>query len=304
MTMALRGLIAAALTPMAPDGALKLSLVEPWVEKLLSDGVEGFYVCGSTGEGMSLSSKERMDVATAYVQQIAQRVPVFVQIGHNSLEESRSLARHAQEIGATAISATCPNYFPVDSVEVLARCMQRVAEAAPQLPFYYYHIPSLTGSNLSMPRFLELASRRIPNLAGLKFTSPELHTFAQCCHAAEGALQIAWGTDEMLLPALAMGANSAIGSTYNIATPLYQELVTSFRSQNIEVARDCQWRSIKMIEVLKQFPFQSALKYLLSLRAPEVEATQEGTCRLPLKSLTLEQKQDLTDQLSAIDFFD
>ena len=141
----LDGLVAATYTPLDDDGTVNASVAGPIVEHLLGSGINGLYVCGSTGEGMSLSSDERRAVAKAYVQAADGRVPVIIQVGHNSLSEARHLAEHAQEIGADVLSATCPSYFKVSDVTTLVDCMAEVASAAPELPFYYYHIPALTG---------------------------------------------------------------------------------------------------------------------------------------------------------------
>jgi len=102
------GLIAAVFTPMCKDGSLNLGQVPPIVEHLTGTEVSGIFVCGTTGEGPSLSSEERRATAAAYVKAAAAKLPVMVQVGHNSLAESHGLASHAQAIGADAISAMPP----------------------------------------------------------------------------------------------------------------------------------------------------------------------------------------------------
>ena len=199
--------------------------------------MDGLYVCGSTGEGVSLTSHERQQVAEAFVEAAGGEMPVVVQVGHNSLAESRALAAHAASIGASAISANAPSYFKVTDVDTLVRCMQFVASGAADLPFYYYHIPHLTGAQVDMLDFLQLGSQEIPNLVGIKFTSPMLHEYRACLGYAEGQFDILWGSDEMLLSALAMGATGAVGSTYNVAGPSYQKLIECFRAGDIAGAQ-------------------------------------------------------------------
>jgi N-acetylneuraminate lyase len=127
MQSCLKGLIAATYTPMDEDGRLRLAEVPPMVNRLIDDGIEGLYVCGSTGEGMSLTGAERRLVAEAFVQAAGRRVPVVVQVGHNSVAEAAELAAHAQQIGADAVSATAPSYFKIGTVELLAECMAEIA---------------------------------------------------------------------------------------------------------------------------------------------------------------------------------
>ncbi|MEZ6055432.1 MAG: dihydrodipicolinate synthase family protein [Planctomycetaceae bacterium] len=277
----LNGLIAATYTPMYADGRLRLDLVEPMVERLIADGVAGLYVCGSTGEGMSLSTVERQQVTEAYVAASRGRLPVIVQVGHNSLAEARILAEHAASTGADIISATCPSYFKVPDESTLIDCMADLASAAPATPFYYYHIPALTGSAVDIVKFLEQAGVRIPSLVGLKYTDTKLFEF-QCCLAIDnGAYDVVWGCDEMLLGALATGAKGAIGSTYNAIAPVYHRLISAFERGDIGAAQAAQMQSIQFIRSLYRYKFHPAMKVVLSLLGIDA-----GPCRLPLGGLS------------------
>ena len=296
--MRLSGLVAATYTPMTTTGALNLAAVPAIVDFLIADGVTGLYVCGSTGEGVSLSTRERQLVAEAYQSAVAKRVPVIVQVGHNSLAEAKQLAAHAKQIGADAISATCPSYFKVTSVDVLSDCMKELAGAAPELPFYYYHIPSLTGSSLNIAEFMQRAGRQIENLVGLKYTDTKLFEFQECLRLHDGRFDVVWGCDEMLLGALATGTQSAIGSTYNIAAPLYRRIIGAIEQGDLETARNFQAKSWEMIRTIGKYPFHPAMKQVLAMLGHDL-----GPCRLPQPALTAEQKELLHADLEAIGFF-
>lgn len=293
----LSGLIAASYTPMSPDGGLNLGLVHPLVDHLLASGVDGLYVCGSTGEGMSLSSDERRAVAQAYVEAAGGRAPVVIQVGHNSVTEARQLAEHAQQIGADAISATCPSYFKIDKTRTLVHCMQEIAAGAPELPFYYYHIPAFTGSSIPMADFLQQAAESIANLRGLKYTAPLLHEFQECLCLDEQRFDVLWGTDEMLLGAWATGARGAIGSTYNIMAPLYRQLIDAFEAQDLSTARQRQAQAWRIIKTIARYPFHSAMKAVLAFQGFPV-----GPCRTPQQPLTDEQASSLRRDLEAVAF--
>ena len=144
-------LIAATFTALNPDGSLNLGAIDRQASILLEDGVAGAFICGTTGEGPSLSTAERIQVAERWRTTVRSgSLKVIVHVGHNSLPESVSLARHAATIGADAISTVAPNYFKSQSVDdLLAFCIP-VAKAAPALPFYFYEIPSLTGVSVPM----------------------------------------------------------------------------------------------------------------------------------------------------------
>lgn len=298
MTTNLTGLIAATYTPMHADGSVNLDQIPKMVTHLRAMQVEGLYVCGSTGEGISLTSDERRSVAEAYVHASGD-LPVVVQVGHNSLVEAAELAAHAQEIGADAISANAPSYFKVTDVDTLVASMAGLAKAAPNLPFYYYHIPHLTGAAMDMVSFFDEAKDTIPTLAGIKYTAPTVFGFQECAEYEGGRFTALWGSDEMLLSALVVGAKGAVGSTYNIAAPLYQRVIKRFEQGDMQGAREWMSKAVLMVRTIFQYPFHSASKAIL-----EMQGVECGQCRLPLGSITSEQKQKLRGDLESIGFFE
>ncbi len=299
MEYRLTGLIAATYTPLHDDGSLNLAEIPKIVDYLEQRGIGGLYVCGSTGEGMSLTGDERRAVAEAYVAAAAGRLKTIVQVGHNSLAEARQLAAHALQIGADVISATAPSYFKVGTIEALVNCMAEIACGAPELPFYYYNIPSLTGAALDMVEFLTAASDRVPNLVGLKYTTPLVHEFQACLELDDKRFDVLWGCDEMLLSALVVGARGGIGSTYNIAAPLYGKLMKAFQQGDLPQARLLQLQSVHIIRTIYQHPFHSAMKEVLKMLGLDC-----GPCRLPHPRLTAAQVERLRHDLEEISFFD
>ena len=295
----IQGLVAAAVTPMHANGTLNLDAVGPLVAHLLAAGTRGLYICGSTGGGVSMTDDERRQITEAFVQAVAGRSKVVVQVGHNSLTAAAALASHARDVGADIISATCPSYFKIDRVETLVDSMETIALAAPELPFYYYHIPALTDVKLNMTQFLSLAAKRIPNLRGIKYTEPLLHDYLECVEFDGGKYDILWGVDEMLLGALATGAQGAIGSTYNIAAPLYNAIIAAFEQGDLDTARSLQSRANAMIRVMSSYPFHAALRVAIELLGIDC-----GPCRLPQRQLSPQEETELTGKLTEIGFFE
>ena len=171
MKMKIQGLIAAAFTPFHEDGSLNLGLVPALVEKLLQDGLKGIFVCGSNGEGPNMTTEERMKVTEAFVKAANKRLLIIVHVGHSSIAESKRLAVHAQAIGADAFSSVAAFYFKPTSVETLVHCMAEIASAAPQLPFYYYHIPILTGVGMDMIDFLKITEDEKTRINAIRLKS-------------------------------------------------------------------------------------------------------------------------------------
>jgi N-acetylneuraminate lyase len=215
------------------------------------------------------------------------------------LSDSRTLAAQAQSLGASAIAAFAPSYFKPGSIDTLVACCAEIASAAPAVPFYYYDIPSMTGLNHSMPEFLSAAKERIPTLVGLKFTNNDLVSFQRCLREQGSRFEILWGMDEYLLAALALGAEGAVGSTYNFAAPIYTRLISAFQRGDLKVARDEQYRSVQLVTLLARFGYMGAAKAVLEFLGVDV-----GPARLPNTSLPSARKAELRIRLDELGFFE
>ncbi len=297
--LSLEGLVAATFTPLDERGELRCESIPALVDFLVAQRIAGLYVLGSTGEGVSLAEDERRTAAASFVAAAAERLPVIVQVGSESLVQSRRLAAHAQDIGAAAISAVSPVYFKPDSLETLVASMAEIARGAPQLPFYYYHIPAATGVAANMVEFLRLGEERIATLRGIKFTSPSVFEFQSCLDYAAGRFDILWGTDEMLLSGLTAGARAAVGSTYNFAAPIYHRLMAALAAGDLDEARRQQSRSQALVRAFIPFGPRAAQKAIMNMIGYDC-----GPTRLPVAKLETEAELTLRDRLATIGFFD
>ena len=283
----LAGLIAATFTPLQADGSLALERIDAYADFLLRQRLTAVFVCGTTGESLSLSTAERMQVTERWQEVLAGQLPVIVNVSHNSLADGRALAEHAQRIGAAAISAMAPCFFKPALPELVVFA-GAIAAAAPRLPFYFYHIPSLTGVSWPMARFLEAAGDKIPTLAGLKFTFEDLMDLQNCLRLNSGRYQILFGRDEILLAGLALGCRGAVGSTYNFAAPLYQQVIAAFQAGDLPRAQAHQQRAVQMISLAVKYGGLPAMKALMRLHGVEC-----GPVRLPLRALTAAEQRNL-----------
>jgi N-acetylneuraminate lyase len=299
MTIKIRGLVAATHTPFSADGRLNLDAVERQAEHLLRNGVNTVFIGGSTGESHSLTVEERRALAerwSAVVHGAAMRL--IVHVGSNCLSDARSLAAQAQELHADAIAALSPSYFKPRSLDALVACCAEIASAAPETPFYFYDIPALTDVRFPMPEFLDMAADRIPSLAGIKFTNPDLAAFQNCLRSQDGRFDIPWGVDEYLLAALALGALGGVGSSFNFAAPIYHRMMAALERGDFPAARDEQYHAVQLIEILAGFGYMPAAKTVMEFLGVPV-----GPARLPHRNLTTEQKVGLREVLDRIGFF-
>src|SRR4051812_4963441 len=140
----------------------------------------GVFVCGTTGEGPSLTVQERQQVLERWCGAAKGLFPVIAQVGAASIADARDLASHARRAGAAAVAALPPFYLRPAPVDEAVTCCADVATAAGGLPFYYYHIPPFTRVTLPMAELLEAAMKRVPTFAGMKFSDGDLQDFGRC----------------------------------------------------------------------------------------------------------------------------
>jgi N-acetylneuraminate lyase len=295
----LEGLIAAPFTPMHKDGSLNLAVIPSYYGMLKANGVKGAFICGSTGEGVSLSLNEKKAVAEAWAA-VAKNDHDFIVmplLGGTCIADCKELALHAKAIGLNAISFTAPFYFKPASVEVLANCCKEIAAVVPDMPFYYYHIPVLTGVSFSMLDLLKAVDGKIPNFAGVKYTHEDFMDFLSCKNFQNGKYDMLWGRDENMLPALALGTKASVGSTFNYAAPLYYQLIDAFNSGDFKTANALQQKSIDMITLLGKYGgIATGKAYMKEL------GIDCGEFRLPVKNMSAEQFEAFKKDTEEIKF--
>jgi len=292
----LKGLVAAAFTPMDKNGNIHLSVITPYAEMLIRSGVTGIFVCGTTGESASLTQDERKEIASEWVRVAKGKLKVIIHVGSNSQPQAMELARHAQEIGADAIAAIAPNFFKPATVKDLINFFAPVAKEADELPFYYYNMPAMTGVNLSVAKFLIEGKKVIPTLAGVKFTHNDLMEMGDCIHLNNGEFEVLHGYDEILISGLVFGAVAGVGSTYNYLPEVYLGIFKAMEERNIEKARALQMKSIEVVKII--------IKYGGGVRGGKaimkLIGYDCGSCRSPISSFTDEEYDSLKDDLLKI----
>lgn len=297
MQTKLTGLIAAPNAPMHKDGTINLDIVPQYAEHLRNSGVAGVFVNGTTGESLSLSPQERVALAEAWAKVCGPDLKLIVHVGDNALPVSRDLAAHATQIGAAAIGAMPPSFFKPAAGAVADWCAA-VADAAPEMPFYYYHIPSMTGVSVRMVDLFPLAGR-IPSFAGAKYTFEDLMDYQMAVEAEGGRYDVLFGRDEMFLSGLAVGAQGAVGSTYNYMAPVYLRIIEAYNKGDMDAARRWQTRSHQLVRILQHSINGIACgKAILNLCGVDV-----GPSRVPLPRYTRDEQNRLRASLEAIGFF-
>ncbi|KAK0150379.1 N-acetylneuraminate lyase [Merluccius polli] len=257
---------------------------------------------------MSFSVEERKSLAAEWCLRAKGKMDyVIVHVGCLSLKDSMELAQHAVKVGADGIAVVSPSFFKPKTADALRLYLQKVASAAPTLPFYYYHIPTVTGVNCESFSFGPLLhgywpdtskcppdcrdvdmlasdvckgiKKLIPSFSGVKFTGTDLMDFGLCVKYSQAEQLLLYGIDEQLLTSLVLGANGAVGSLYNYLGRHYNKLLVAFAEGDLDSARACQFNVQDFLAFASQYGFDVALnKQLMS----NLSGLNLGPPRLPV----------------------
>lgn len=295
------GLINAPFTPFYKDGEVNYEPIAAYADMLVKNGLKGVFINGSSGEGYMLTEEERMKLAERWVEVAPENFKVIVHVGSTCVKSSSRLAEHAQKIGAWGIGAMAPPFPKVNRVEELAKYCEKIACAAPELPFYFYHIPAFNGAYLSMLAFLETVDGRIPNFAGIKYTYESLYEYNQCRLYKNGKFDMLHGQDETILPCLAMGgAQGGIGGTTNYNGCNLVGIIDAWNAGDLEKARELQNFSQEVINVICHFRGN----IVGGKRIMKLIGLDLGDNRIPFQNMTDEEESRMKAELEAIHFFD
>ena len=225
----------------------------------MEQGINGFYLCGGTGEGPVLQQETRMRIAEIAKDEAGGKASLIAHIGAIDLVTAKKLAEHAGRIGLDAISSVPPFFFHYGEKEI-GDWYRELAEAS-GLPVIMYASP-LAGVNITWDMVDRLME--IPGMAGVKWTNYDYFTMHRIKELEGGDINVLNGPDEMLLPGLCMGADGGIGATYNVMPRLFREIYDAFGKGDMEKARAAQYQANKLIEILIKFGVVCGVKEILN----------------------------------------
>jgi len=266
------------------------------VRHQIDAGVHGLYVCGGTGEGLLMNSKERQDLLETVLDETRGDVTVIAHIGAFQIPESIALAQHASEIGVDAISALPPSYFYKPDEISQINYYKSIAEVS-EVPLLIYNIPQRTGITMTESLYDELM--QVDNIIGMKDSSGDIYTLGHLASKWKDSV-IFEGEDSLLLPSLIAGAIGGIGATYNLMPEFYVQLWQAYQSNNINKAGKIQARINEVIRALLISPdLIGGIKQVLGWMDLE-----SGEPRSPNRTLRPEEAAKLRKAFDNIGFFD
>ena len=236
----LSGVIPPMVTPLLETGALDVEGTSRLVEHILSGGVHGLFLLGTTGEATDLPYDIRRELVGRACADVAGRVPVLVGITDTVMDESLRLAEYAAECGADALVAAPPYYFAAGQPE-LVDYYRNLADRIP-LPLFLYNMPAQVKVSISVPTVVELASHR--NIIGLKDSSGNIGYFNACRYAMRNNpdFRIFIGPEEAMGEVVLMGAAGGVAGGANLFPQTFVELYDAAVAKDVDRVRSIQER--------------------------------------------------------------
>ena len=288
----LSGLLTAIFTPFDLQGNLALDLYEPLLEFQRSAGITGVVVCGTNGEGTSLSVSERKACLESVLAQRGD-FTVIAGTGAASVTDAVELTRHAAAAGADAALVLPPFFFKSPSARGLANYFIKVLDSA-DLPIMLYNIPQFSAVPITDELMEMLAGH--PNLAGVKDSAGDLTRTIEFI-ARYPSLRIFAGSDRLALDCYTNGGAGCISGGANAFPEVVAAVGNAFRSGNLEDAVEAQSRLDRLIDITIRYPFITSARAVIANRGlPGLGV------RPPLTLLPPDQEQNLIAELREAGF--
>jgi 4-hydroxy-tetrahydrodipicolinate synthase len=286
----IEGIFPAFPTPFSKDGlTIQYELTAPLVDRMLDEGASGFFICGTTGEGPSLSADEKIQFTEHMVSTVSKRAQILLQISCGDLTSTLKVAKKAKELGVDAVSVLQPWFYHCDS-DAQVRYIEIIAESVGDFPLYLYNLPCFAGNDLQ-PKTLEAILDRCPTVRGMK-ESGEPQSLLHWFQYQSDRFQVICGNDNAVRKSFENGGKAAVASTANVLTKWFRNLYDSVQLNENDTAELCQGIISEYTNLMNSSNTIAMIKASLRLRG-----TEAGYVRAPNRDLTEEEFQAFKENL-------
>lgn len=282
--MKFKGIIPALVTPLDENENININVLERLMNDLAQQGADGFYVGGATGEGLAMRPSARevlTEAAAANAKKL--NLPCIIQVASTDFNTAVILAKHAEEKGADAVSATAPLFFSYSDDDVY-NYYKKLAESV-HIPVMVYYNPSA-----KFPMDAKFGKRlfEIDNVTSIKWTSSDYYQMMMLKNITNGEMGVINGFDEMLLMGLCAGADGGIGTTYNYQLKHVKGVYEAFMAGDIKKAMECQMKVSETVFAFNGEPIIPASKVVLENMGYDV-----GYATFPMKRYSAKEGQEV-----------
>lgn len=299
LTKPLRGIIPPLITPLHENFTLDYPSLIKTIEHIISAGVHGVFILGTTGEFSSLSPDVKNELISMTCAKVDGRIPVLVGITDCSFNESLKLASKAKDSGAKAVVAAPPFYMNIDQTELI-NYYQKLADEV-ELPLLLYNMPSHTGISININSVETLASH--PNIIGIKDSSGDLSYFESLTElfSKKPDFTVLVGPEEYLVETINMGGHGGVSGGANLFPALYVKLYEAIIAKNSTQIEALQVTVLFLSQNLYNHGTYKS-NYLKGLKASMAfSGLCKGILALPLCAFTDQEKESLRKKYNEVE---
>jgi 4-hydroxy-tetrahydrodipicolinate synthase len=276
--------VTAMVTPMSADGNVDLDETKRLARWLCDHGSGGLVVCGTTGEGPTLTDNEKLALFASVVEAVRGRAKVIANTGGNDTRKSVEFTKKAAACGVDGILAVGPYYNKPPQAGLITH-FTAIADAA-ELPVMIYNIPGRTCVNILPDTLLELSQH--PDIVAVKESSGDLMQISDICARAPENFDVYSGDDHLALPVAAVGGVGVVSVASHVAGYDIKSMLDSYFAGDVARAASIHQRLLPLLRAL----------FAVTSPIPVKAATARfgfsvGTCRPPLCELTSDQLRSL-----------
>lgn len=277
------GFFVAAVTPYDENGQFSKAALHQLMDKTIAEGAAGFLVGGSSAECPLLSHKERIDglMAAAYYDN-RDKTKLMASVASISTDEAVEYAKAAETLKYDAMISTVPYYYKF-GMKAIAEYFVTLKNAA-DIPLFLYNFPGNTGIELDIDNDYIKGMLTDGTIAGVKQTSLNLYQMERMKNL-NPELVIYGGFDEVYIGARMLGADGAIGSTFNVTLPLFIRLEEAYSARDYDLAQKLQRQANNIMHAFVSNSLFPSIKHILKTQGIDC-----GGCRAPFPTLTDDQK--------------
>jgi len=277
------GFFVAAITPFDAQGKFSEKTLHALMDRTIEQGAAGFLIGGSSAECPLLSYDERMDGLKAAASFAGRgKTKLMASVASINTQEAVQYAKAAEALGYDAMISTVPYYYKF-GMKQIAEYFVTLKNAA-DVPLFLYNFPGNTGIELDIDNEYIKGILTDGTIAGVKQTSLNLYQMERMKNLND-QLVIYGGYDEVYIGARMLGADGAIGSTFNFTLPIFTKIEAAYTAKDYELAQQLQRRANNIMQALVSCSLFPSIKHILKVQGLDV-----GGCRAPFPSLTDEQK--------------
>lgn len=240
-----KGVATALITPMDENG-VNYPQLKNLIDWQIDKGIDALVICGTTGEGSTLSDAEHKEVFRFSVEAIGGRVPMIAGTGSNDTAYAIELTEYACQVGADAMLVVTP-YYNKATQKGLVKMFNAIADASTK-PVIAYNVPSRTGVAIEPATYLELAEH--PMIRGIKEANGDLSKIVETMSLVGDKLDLYSGNDDQIQPLLALGGLGVISVVSNVLPVETKEICTRFFEGDIRGSAKLQYELLPLINAL------------------------------------------------------